>query len=234
MSAPGLLALAFRGLRHGVARRLSRRRTDQRGQSLVEMSIIVPFFMLLLSGMLEFGLAFDHQLTLRYATREGARMGAALANGGGTLGCSAGQSPQAGAVDQNIVAAVERVLTATGSPISISNVSEIDIYKAQSSGAVNGTQINVWTYSSSGTATTTSGTLTAPAVHFVQSSVGWSACSRVNAALNGNPVDSIGVRLTYTYRAVTPLAAMLRFFGGPGWSTLPITDYTVMALNPTN
>ena len=35
--------------------------------------------MLLLLGMLEFGFIFDQHLTLEYASREGARVGAALA-----------------------------------------------------------------------------------------------------------------------------------------------------------
>ena len=38
--------------------------------------------MLILFGMLEFGFVFSHNLTLQYATREGARTGALLANGG--------------------------------------------------------------------------------------------------------------------------------------------------------
>ena len=40
--------------------------------------------MLLLLIMLEIGFAFNHKLTVGYATREGARTGAALANGGAT------------------------------------------------------------------------------------------------------------------------------------------------------
>ena len=58
----------------------ARRDAARRGQSLVEFAISVPVFMLLLFGMLEFGFAFNHHLTLEYATREGARTGAALAD----------------------------------------------------------------------------------------------------------------------------------------------------------
>ncbi len=46
-----------------------------RGQSLVEFAVSVPVFVMLLFGMLEFGFAFSHNLTLEYATREGARTG---------------------------------------------------------------------------------------------------------------------------------------------------------------
>ena len=54
--------------------RPERQRTQ--GQALVEFAILIPMFMLLLMGMLEFGLAFSHHQTLQYATREGARAGA--------------------------------------------------------------------------------------------------------------------------------------------------------------
>jgi len=73
-----------------IRRRRAIRHAGERedGQSLVEFSMIITVVMLLLLGMLEFGFLFDHHLTLEYATREGARVGAALANGGGALGCS--------------------------------------------------------------------------------------------------------------------------------------------------
>ena len=64
----------------------SRTRTGKRGQAVVELALLLPVYMLLLLGMLEFGLAFDHLLSISYSTREGARVGAALTNGGGTLG----------------------------------------------------------------------------------------------------------------------------------------------------
>ena len=64
----------------------------------------------------------------------------------------------------------------------------------------------------------------------MQTSVGWAPA----AARNGSPVDSIGVGLTYTYRFTTALGGILRFFGGSGWSSLDVSDRTVMALNPTD
>ena len=79
---------------------------------------LVPVFLLLLLGMLEFGFAFDQNLTLEYATREGARVGSALANGGGPLGCAPAQSPNAATVDPQILAAVRRVLLSPGSRVT--------------------------------------------------------------------------------------------------------------------
>ena len=62
---------------------------------------------------------FDHHITLGYASREGARVGSALANGGGQLGCGAGRSPNADLVDPQVIAAVQRVLTSPGSLITL-------------------------------------------------------------------------------------------------------------------
>jgi hypothetical protein len=191
-------------------------RPGERGQGLVEFALVVPVFMLLLLGMLEFGFAFNHQLTLGYATREGARIGADLVNGGGKLGCNAGQSPNAANVDPVIIEAVDRVLSSAGSPIPLSSVGAVRIFKATSTGADSGTG-NDWIYSAS-KQTLPDGTQ----VNFAPNGGNWSACSRSNAVVGGS-VASIGVSITYTYQMQTPLG-----------TTLPMTDVTVMQFNPTS
>jgi hypothetical protein len=196
-----------------------------KGQGLVEFALLVPVFMLLLLGMLEFGFLFDHTLTIQYASREGARVGSALANGGGQLGCGAGQSPSAAAVDPLIIAAVTRVLTSPGSRVEVGEIPTVQIYRADTSGNQIGSQVNVWTYSP-GAGPEIDGTH----LDFSESSVGWAACSRTNGATP----DSIGISLTYTYRLETALGSVLGFFGGSGWSTITVSDRTVMSLNPTN
>ncbi len=201
------------------------RRSGERGQGLVEFAAVVPFFLFLLLGMLEFGFVFDHHLTISYATREGARAGAALANGGGPLGCGAGQSPNRASVDALIVAAVQRVLTSPGSPIAPNRVIEIRIYKATATGGEVTGKVNVWRYDPSG-----GPMVDGRALDFSPQTVGWPACERSN--VTPNP-DSLGVSLRYTYQFVTPLAAVAAFFGGGGPASLPISDRTVMAVNPT-
>jgi TadE-like protein len=202
-----------------------RRRRGERGQSLVEFSMIVTVAMLMLLGMLEFGFIFDHHLSLEYATREGARVAAALANGGGTVGCGTGQSPNAATVDQQIIAAVQRVVASPGSPIVESRIGQIRIYLADSTGAPSGSSYNTWIYSAGG-----GPVVDGKALDFKQTgSSGYAACSRDN----GSTPDSIGVSITYTYQMVTPLAAVMGFFGGSGSSSIPINDQTVMALNPS-
>jgi hypothetical protein len=207
-------------------------RGGARGQSLVEFTLIVPVFMVILFGMIEFGFVFSHDLTIEYATREGARAGAALSNGGGTLGCGTGQSPNWTTVDPLVIAAVERVLQSPGSQVVISSVSQIVIYKANpTTGANDQGQQDVWTYSPGGGPIPQGAT---NKLNFVDSSYpnadAWQACSRGNASPT---IDSVGISLTYTYQFQTPLAAVLRFFGGAGSTTLTLTDRTVMQLNPS-
>jgi hypothetical protein len=209
-----------------VSRRTPTRqqRAAERGQSLVELSLIIPVFLMLLLGMLEFGMAFDHAITITYATREGARVGAALVNGGGTAGCSTGQSPNAAAVDPQIVAAVERVLTSPGSQIRLSAISEIRIYKATATGTETTGLVDVWRYSLNG----------GPAVDgapldFAPVSTGWLPCNRTNTL----PAPSVGVSIQYRYTFATPLAGIFALTGGTSASGLDMSDRSVMAMNPT-
>jgi Flp pilus assembly protein TadG len=199
---------------------VSRRR--DRGQSVVELALMLPVFLLLLLGILEFGMAFDHLLSISYATREGARTGAALVNGGGALGCGTGQSPNAATVDPQIVAAVERVLTSPGSQVDLARVSEIRIFQANASGNETG-GVNVWTYAQ-GAGPVVDGA----ALDFTTSATPWAACARSNVL----PAPSLGVSVRYRYTFATPLGGILAFFGGGG-TGLDVADRAVMAMNPT-
>lgn len=205
-----------------MIRRVHRHRDAYpRGQALLEMAMVLPIFLLLILGTLEFGLAFDHNLTLEYATREGARTGSALANGGGAITCSPASAASA-TVDDNIVAAVERVLTSDGSPIKEPNVTEIHIYKvtSASSGAEVAGLVNRWIYAP-GQGPVVGGV----ALDFKKDLAvqGWPACSRSN----GSPADSIGVSVRYNYNLQTSLGALLSVVN------FQMRDHTVMALNPT-
>ncbi len=199
-------------------RALTTRRTGERGQSLIELSIAMPVVLILLLGMLEFGFAFSHHLTLEYATREGARYGAALASGTAEVACSPAIDPLAN-VDAYIIAAVQRVLTGAGGQLPIAQVKEIRIYKADANGADTLGQSNRWIPGNG------------PPVDGVQllfvraGADSWSPCGRNNGV---NP-DSLGVSLVYDYLYVTPLG---NFMGMTGTAQLRINDRTIMALNP--
>jgi len=48
---------------------------NEKGQSLIEFSIILPLLLLLLMGIFEFGLMLNSYLTIHNSAREGARLG---------------------------------------------------------------------------------------------------------------------------------------------------------------
>ena len=201
-------------------------RRPRSGQSLVEFAVILPVFVLFLLGMLEMDLAFGHHLTLEYATREGSRTGSGLANGGST-NCLLGLDTKG--IDPQIIAAVQRVLKSPGSPINLSAVSEIRLYRADASGNQVGGQVNVWG-PAPGSGPDIDPGLGVDRLDFTQRSSGWPVCSRSSGP---NP-DSIGVRLRYAYRFQTPLGAVANMFSGQLQTLLTIDDKTVMALNPQN
>ena len=182
------------------------------GQGIVEFALIVPVFITLLLGMLEFGFVFDENLTLEYASREGARVGSALVDGGGSPGCTT--------VDNQIIAAVERVLTSDGSRITLERVGQIRIYLATATGSEAG-PVDVWIYAAGQGPVVDGKTL-----DFKLQSTSWSACSRTNA---GSPAPSIGVSVSYSYQFQTPIGIAVGFVGG----SLPMADHTIMAMNPT-
>jgi Flp pilus assembly protein TadG len=180
---------------------------------MVEMAMTVPVILLLLLGMLEFGFAYSHHLTLEYATREGARTGSALADGSNEIACAG--------VDEYVIAGVQRVLTGSGGQVQIAQVKEIHIYKADTAGAETSSSVNVWI---PGVGPTVDGI----SLLFKRSGgTNWDACLRNNVAGN---TDSIGVSLVYDYQYVTPLGNFMGLGGNP---TLRISDRTIMALNPS-
>ena len=96
--------------RHGKAR--------QRGAILVELALVAPVLMLIVTGMLEIGMAWNDSLTVVQATRQGARVGSHF-----------GDDMEA---DRQALLAVTSVL----SPEELNRVEYIVIYDASGSGQV--------------------------------------------------------------------------------------------------
>ncbi|TMD60328.1 MAG: pilus assembly protein [Chloroflexi bacterium] len=193
-------------------------RKEDGGQAIIELALALPMMVLLVFGVIEFGSALNHTMVLTAAAREGARVAGALANGGGPLGCGSGQSPNAATVDPAVVAAVERVLTASGTQISLADVSEIRIYKSTLSGAETTGAVNQWTY-----ALNAGPLIGGERLDFAEQSNTWTACVRNNVT----PADSVGITVRYLYRSRTPLRYFMPF------TAINLSATTVMTLNAT-
>ena len=212
-------------------RTLGLRARSQGGQGLVEFAMVVPAFLLILLGMLEFGFAFNHDLTLESATREGARAGAAMADGSQKDTTCGGTILTAANVDPLIIAAVQRVLESPGSMVDRAQIQNITIYKVSNDGLTIGPS-NVWHYRPGNVANPAVPCLSpTQTLDFYEFSHGWDTSAL--ARNNGVTPDSNGVSITYTYQFRSALGGILRFFGGSSWSQLTMTDKTVMALEPT-
>jgi hypothetical protein len=186
---------------------------------MLEMALILPVLLLIVLGTLEFGFVMDHKLTLEYASREAARVGSALADGGGSPGCLT--------VDNEIIAAAQRILESSDSNIEIAAVSQIRIYRADLGPGPDGREdvgsdpVNVWLYQP-GAGPTVDGV---PLDFAPTGAPGWNACGRINGGVNP---ESIGVSVTYTYVSRTPLQAIMNLL------QIGMYDFTVFELNPTN
>lgn len=66
---------------HFVARALRRFRQTETGQALVEFTMILPIFLMLLFGLVDFGRGFYTWLLVTNAAREGARIAAVQSTG---------------------------------------------------------------------------------------------------------------------------------------------------------
>ena len=190
-------------------------RRCQRGQSLVEFTMILPIVLTLAFAIADFGVAFGTNMTLIQATREGARVGAVLVNGAKSLGCSGATGDAS--VDPQIIAAVQRAIESPGSGITVANIDWIHIYKSDSTGGE--TTFNEWKRDAAGP------TICGVKLDFAEKSVGWKAADRLNTL----PVESIGVRMRYHYKLFTPLSAITGLFG---LNEIMMVDSTVMALEP--
>lgn len=55
---------------------------NEKGQGLVEFALVLPLLLLLLLGIIQFGIIFSSQIAITNAAREGARVAAVGANNG--------------------------------------------------------------------------------------------------------------------------------------------------------
>jgi Flp pilus assembly protein TadG len=75
--------------------------TDEQGQTLTEFAIVLPLFVVLLFGIIQFGITFNNYVTLTDAARAAARKGAVSRNSSNPAGdCKAEGYAAAADLDQ--------------------------------------------------------------------------------------------------------------------------------------
>lgn len=152
--------------------------SGERGSVVVEAALITPIFIMLLIGVLEFGLAFKDQLAVTSAVRAGARMASA--------------EPRISTLAADAAAQVAR----EGSALDMSTVQALWVYKADTSGHPIGAG---GTFNSCGTSCIKF-TWNAGQNQFVPSGGSWLASSQ--NACHGEQ-DSVGVYLSIRHAGVT-------------------------------
>lgn len=171
---------------------------------MVEMAIVVPVFILLVFGMLEFGLAFKDKLAMAHAAGRAARVAAVQGN--------------EDVADREILAGFTRGLSAAA---SVDSVKAVDIFRANPDGTPGPYDRYVPDKDSS------CGWFPCPdpdegtPVYGVPSN--YPPCGRDTAWDPDDGVDTIGVRVTYTHGWVT---------GVLGFSEATWVETTRMRIEP--
>ncbi len=78
------------GSRRGAAGQPGHGRDRERGNALVEFAIVVPLVLLLVFGIIEWGVFLNRKIDLTQGVREAARQGAVASYAGGLASCAAG------------------------------------------------------------------------------------------------------------------------------------------------
>ena len=106
-------------------RHLARRGRDERGQSLVEFALILPFLLILLMGIFEIGRAWQKYQVITDAAREGARV-AAIGSGDASVDSAAVYQVVDDALARGKLTPAdatvyyENLLLGTGRPVTVS------------------------------------------------------------------------------------------------------------------
>ena len=159
----------------------------ERGQSLVEFALVIPIFLMMLMGLLEFAFMFNATLATNYAARDGALL---AAEGGSDLG-----------TDCSVLKAVENDL---GAPTDRTDIQDVQIFDATAGGDQVG---SATIYARTGSLSCTTPDGTAITLPYTRTQDGYPMEQRCNvlSGCDGGALDHIGVRVSYRYQWKTPL-----------------------------
>jgi Flp pilus assembly protein TadG len=191
------------------------------GQTMVEFALIFPLFIILVMGVIEFGLAFNAILGVNRSSQQAVLVASEVGN-----------DP---AADCYILQAVEQAIQV---PNSEQNIVHVQIQWTNPSG---GTVYAMDAYDRSGSTNCTSAGGSTITVPYTATSSGYRPSQRCNIiagcptiSSSHNTVDTIGVTVRYQYTWKTPIGSLLRFIGGSNtWgSGMTFNKRNVMRIEP--
>jgi Flp pilus assembly protein TadG len=180
-----------------------------RGQAVVEFSLILPLFLTIMLGIIEFGFAFNAVLAINFASRNAALT---AAEGGDAIG-----------TDCLILRSIEADVAA---PADRNRVGTVEVFRSDKNGDHIGDS-TLYARNGGSTTCTYAGDLTVT-VPYTLVADGYTEADRCNrlAGCEDGPLDLVGVEITYTHVWVTPLR---NFVGGnPGGFTFDRSNATRM------
>jgi Flp pilus assembly protein TadG len=196
-----------------------RRGSRQRGQALLEFAIVLPVLMLMITGIIEFALAFNSSLGINRASQNAALIAA-----------EAGNLPGA---DCMILTRIEQDITA---PINPNEITGVNIQRTNPSGTTIFAQN---TYVRGGVTNCVLADGTPITVPYTSTGSGYPVNQRCSV-LSGCPtmtparttVDTIGVQISLRYNLRTPLNAVMGMFSGSTSGTMDFTMRNAFRMEP--
>lgn len=170
-----------RALRHGA----------ESGQALVEFALLLPIVMLIVVGLMEFGMFLNSRNAVEFAARDASMLAAEGGNATGT--------------DCVVLDKVERDIVSPARNVRIQTVA---IYWSDRNGDQIGTNANLYTRSGSTTCNYGGGSsLTVPYTLTTPNYLEGARCDVLAGCGGSHPgLDTIGVKVTYEHRWITSLA----------------------------
>ncbi len=201
-----------------------RRRTRQRGAVAVEAALVTPILVLFVLGIIEFSLLLRDYVAVTSASRSGARIASANANGGAQhcdLGETGTQCADTGAPELAKLAA--NAIQTQGSALNKDAINYMLVYKANSSGfpgSLTGWSSNpVSDCRTAGACVEYTWVKASDKFKYVQGNGTWTS-STINACVSNS--DSVGIYLNATHPFITSM------FG----TSKTISDRTIMRFEP--
>jgi hypothetical protein len=207
-----------------IGQPLRRRRSDSRGQALVEFAMVITMFITVVVAIIEFAFLFTSYVSLGFASHDASQMAATYGN---TIGADA--------------AVLERIDNDINTPANPTQIKSVDIFWVDTSTKdakpVAGAE-TIYNYDG-GSHKFTKPDGTDIYLPFVQASNGYPEATRCNVnqavgclptgAIAHSTVDTIAVKITYQYIWITPFPRLVL----NGSTTGPLmTSTNMMRLEP--